>query len=227
MIHLNSKSIHISSVQHLNSVQSIIANEPTFEAKVKKADLKWNGKTSGAGKLVFNDIKTALTQMCVGVDICVYCEQNEATDIEHIFPKRLYPEKAFDWDNYVLACGKCNSHHKQDKFRIFNPLNSATEEIVTPDWKTYLQPSNDDSLFINQRIEDPMYYFELDLVYGQFIFIERFPIGTREFKKAEFTKDVLGLNSRPALVANRRNAAKFYISRLEKYNKAKSSNNFQ
>jgi uncharacterized protein (TIGR02646 family) len=227
MIRLNYNGIQTSSLQYLKSVQSLIAREPSFEAKVRKADSKWKGKTSGAGELVFRDIKTTLIQMCVGIEICAYCEQNEATDIEHIFPKKLYPEKAFSWDNYVLACSKCNSHHKQDKFRIFNPTNSSIEENVTPVRKTYRRPANEDSLFINQRIEDPMDYFELDLVNRQFIFTERFPIGTREFKKAKFTKEVLGLNTRAALVANRKNAAKFYTSRLEKYVVAKASTGFQ
>ena len=59
-----------------------------------------------------------------------------------------------------------------------------------------------------------------------FIFTEKFPAGTREFLKAKYTKDLLGLNTRAALVANRKNAAKFYVSRLEKYVAAKTSNNF-
>ena len=227
MIHLNSKSIDASSNAHLEKVQKEITDEPSFETQAKKASAKWDSKTSGAGKSVFKNIKDTLIEMCVGVEICAYCEQNEATDIEHIYPKKLYPEKSFTWDNYVLACGKCNTHHKSDKFKIFNPLNSSIEEDVTPPRGKYIQPANDDALFINQRIENPMALLELDLVNRQFIFTEKHPPGTREYKKAKYTKDLLGLNTRAALVASRKSAAKFYLSRFEKYVAAKNANDFQ
>jgi len=227
MIKLNSKDIQTSSTTHLKSVQEQILNEPNFEAKVKKAGAKWDSKTSGSGRAAFKDIKDTLIEMCVGVEICMYCEQNEATDIEHVFPKKMYPEKAFTWTNYVLACGKCNTHHKSDKFKVFNSKNSTTEVDVTPARRTYFKPPNDDALFIDQRLEDPMDFLELDLINQQFIFTERHLAGTREFRKANYTKELLGLNTRAALIANRKNAAKFYISRLEKYIAAKNSTNFQ
>lgn len=227
MIHLNFKNIQAASITHLNTVQQEILAEPSFEAKVIKANSKWDSKTSGTGRAVFKNIKDTLVEMCVGVEICVYCEQNEATDIEHIFPKKLYPEKAFTWNNYVLVCSKCNTHHKSDKFHIFHPQNTANDFDVTPARGTYVQPPTDDALFINQRVEDPMTLLELDLVNRQFIFIEKYPIGTREYKKAKYTKDLLGLNTRAALVANRKNAAKFFISRLQKYVEAKVADDFQ
>ena len=227
MIYLNSKNIHASSVTHLSLVQQEIINEPTFEVQAKKAKSKWESKTSGGGKTAFKNIKDTLIEMCVGVEICVYCEQNEATDIEHIYPKKLYPEKAFTWNNYVLACGKCNTHHKSDKFKIFNPQNSTNEEDVTAPRGTFVKPANDDSLFINQRVDNPLDFFELDLVNQLFVFTEKFPEGTREYKRANYTKNLLGLNTRAALVANRRNAAKFYVSRLEKYVAAKAATTFQ
>ncbi|MEO8148998.1 MAG: HNH endonuclease [Bacteroidia bacterium] len=227
MINLNSETIQASSVAHLSLVQNQIINESTFEAQAKKANAKWSSKASGTGKAAFKDIRNTLIRMCVGVEICVYCEQNEATDIEHIFPKKLYPEKAFAWDNYVLACSKCNTHHKSDKFKIFNPKNSTTAQDVTPARGTFTKPANDDALFINQRIENPLDFLELDLVNQQFVFTEKFAAGTREYLKAKYTKDLLGLNTRAALVANRKNAAKFFISRLEKYVAAKNAQNFQ
>ncbi|MBP7679382.1 MAG: HNH endonuclease [Bacteroidales bacterium] len=226
MIHLNSKNIDVSAVAHLDAIQQEILREASFELQAKKASRKWDSKNSGNGRIAFQNIKETLISMCVGVEICVYCEQNEATDIEHIFPKKLYPEKAFTWDNYVLACGKCNTHHKSDKFKIFNPADSVSEEDVTPPRGTYLQPANDDSLFLNQRIEDPMDFFELDLINRQFVFIEKHPFGTREHARAKYTKELLGLNSRASLIANRKNATKYYISRLEKYVAAKNATDF-
>jgi hypothetical protein len=160
------------------------------------------------------------------VEICVYCENNEATDIEHIFPKKIFPGKAFTWDNYVLACKICNTTYKSDKFKVFNPHNSAHEFDVQPPRRTYLQPPTDDALFINQRIEDPMDLLELDLVSRQFVFTEKFPPGTREHLKAKYTKELLGLNTRAGLVTAREKAVKYFRDRLGKYVEAQSAATF-
>lgn len=223
MLRLNSKNLTRPSSDHLAAKQKQINDVPTFEGKAKEAVRLWSGKSSAA----FDEIKATLKKMCVAVEICVYCENNEATDIEHIYPKKLYPEKAFSWKNYVLACGKCNSHHKSDKFRIFLLQNSADTQDVTPPRGTYRQPVNDDALFLNQRKDNPLDFLELDLLNQTFIFTEKFPDGTREYHRASYTIELLGLNTRGALIAARRNAARFYIGRLEKYVNAKNSANFQ
>jgi uncharacterized protein (TIGR02646 family) len=223
MLRLNSKNLTIASSNHLAVRQKQINDKQSFEDKAKEAVRLWSGKASAA----FDEIKATLKEMCVAVEICVYCENNEATDIEHIYPKKLYPEKAFNWENYVLACGKCNSHHKSDKFKIFPLQNSADGEDVTPPRGTYRQPANDDALFLNQRKDNPLDFLELDLLNQRFIFTEKFPAGTREYHRAKYTIELLGLNTRGALIAARKNAARFYIGRLEKYVGAKNSANFQ
>jgi uncharacterized protein (TIGR02646 family) len=227
MIRLTSKDIKPLTQNHLDSVQQAILGEPTFAAQVRKAKSKWDNKTSGqTANAAFNDIKETLISMCVGVGICVYCENNEATHIEHIFPKKLYPEKAFLWSNYVLACPTCNTEEKKDKFSVFNPVNSSVDINVTAPSGSYPQPPTDDALFINQRIEDPLDFFELDLINGEYIFTEKFPPGTREYLKAAYTEQLLRLNSRYSLVIARRNAARYFRDRLGKYVKAQSSNDF-
>ena len=223
MLRLNSKNLTQVSLNHLALQQGKVDILATFEEKAKKASSLWDGKSSAQ----FGKIRTILKEMCVAVEICVYCENNEATDIEHIYPKKLYPEKAFTWENYVLACGKCNSHHKSDKFKIFPLQNTADTEDVTPPRGTYRQPANDDALFINQRADNPLDFLELDLLNRTFIFTEKFPEGTREYHRAFYTIELLGLNTRGALIAARKNAARFFIGRLEKYVNAKKSADFQ
>ena len=110
--------------------------------------------------------------------------------------------------------------------KIFNPANSTTEVDVTPPRGMYLQPATDDALFINQRVEDPMEYLELDLVNQQFIFTERHTEGSREYCKAKYTKELLGLNTRASLIAQRKNATKYFRDRLEKYVQTKGATNF-
>jgi len=218
MIRLNFENLLADTIDHLNSVQQQINNEADFEHQVIKAKSKWDSKTSTTeAKAAFVDIKEKLISMCSGAEICVYCEHNEASDIEHIYPKRLYPSKCFRWENYVFACGKCNTHFKKEKFSIFNPVNSVTIQDITPQRKVYVRPDNEDTLFINQRLEDPMTFLELDFIEKTFYFFERQGENTREYEKAKYTKDILGLNKRDDLVQHRKAAFYYFKSELARY----------
>ena len=46
---------------------------------------------------------------------CAYCEQVAAKDIEHFWPKTMYPARMFDWDNFLRGCKNCNNA-KRDRF---------------------------------------------------------------------------------------------------------------
>jgi hypothetical protein len=222
MIKLPFRDISGKALDYLGEKQRDVNAKSLFQEKVKKAVSLWdNKKKTKDGKLVFEEITRILSEMCPGVEICPYCEQNEATDIEHIFPKKHYPEKAFAWGNYLLACRSCNTDYKASNFKIFNSYQSADWQELTS--SNPLPPQNDDALFINQRDEDPLEYLELDLVNRLFIFTEKHPPGTREYERASYTKELLELNKRATLVEGRKQAAKFYIGRLEKYVAAKNA----
>lgn len=62
---------------------------------------------------------------------CAYCEDQISEGnrhIDHFYPKSLYQEKIFDWDNLFLSCGNDHSTHcghgKGDK----DPIN-----VIKPD----------------------------------------------------------------------------------------------
>lgn len=207
--------------------QNRVNAEATHQLKVMKAISMWDNKTSSAaGKTHFNSIKAVLLTMCVGIEICSYCENNEATDIEHIFPKKLYPGKTFKSSNYLLACGKCNTHHKKDKFAIFVPARSNNDTDVTCPRGAYNKPSNQDALFINPRVENPMSIMKLDLVGGTFMYLATAAVGSRKFKRAKYTIDLLGLNKRAALVEARRSASTYYVGQLRTYSMVEAANDF-
>jgi len=162
--------------------------------------------------------------MCVDVAVCNYCENNEATDIEHIFPKRLFPDKAFCWDNYLLACSKCNSHHKKDKFAIFYPALSDTLLNITPKRNVYTLPPTNDSVFINPRTENPLQFMELDLKTYQFIpRLSPDFISLRDESRADYTITTLGLNTREQLIKARQIAVDAYLRNLKKYVQVKKA----
>lgn len=39
---------------------------------------------------------------------CVYCENEDASTIDHFYPKMEYPARTFQWENFNLACWGCN-----------------------------------------------------------------------------------------------------------------------
>lgn len=56
------------------------------------------------------NIKKALSDSSFGK--CAFCEckpgESGNVEVEHFAPKSLYPQLAFDWDNLLPACRKCN-----------------------------------------------------------------------------------------------------------------------
>ncbi len=83
------------------------------DPKLKAQEL-WRRRSNKA----FLEIKELLNQMATGRNRCMYCEDNEGTYIEHFYPKSDYPERAFDWKNYLLACSGCNSNYKRNQFPL-------------------------------------------------------------------------------------------------------------
>lgn len=220
MIQLSSKDLTPTTVTHLDAVQSQIDSGTSFIEKVDRAQVAWNSKEGSiVKKTAFREIKDALIDMCVGVEICNYCENNEATDVEHIYPKSFFPKRTFHWENYLLACKTCNSGHKLDKFAVFSPTGSNTlTELVRNN-----QPATDDVVMIDPRTEDPLQFFWLDIQNKTFILDPRLNLNSRDKSRAEYTLKLLGLNDRDALVTARRTAAKYYLDRLERYVRARDA----
>lgn len=76
-----------------------------------------------------------LRSMAPGIERCMYCEDSSGTDIEHFHPKSLYPDQAFQWKNYLLACSHCNSNEKRNKFPL---LDDGLPALIDP---TVIDPS--------------------------------------------------------------------------------------
>lgn len=77
-----------------------------------QARIRWENKPTTA----FREIRDSLEAMAWGRSRCMYCEDSLGTDIDHFWPKSTYPERAFEWANYLLACSYCNSNLKREEF---------------------------------------------------------------------------------------------------------------
>ncbi len=192
----------------LAELQKEITLENDFAKKVKKAASLWAAKNNSlATHDAFSELKEKLTEMCVSVEICNYCEQNEANDIEHIYPKSFFPELAFIWSNYLLACKQCNSGYKLDKCFVLDNNDDVVEV------KRGIEPVHKTGAFINPRIEDPNKSMILNMQTHRF---ELFPdLSKKQQNKAQKTLDILQLNHRDTLIEARKSAGIYYYQRMK------------
>ena len=109
-----------SSFLRQRTAKVTVAANPQVEAK-----RLWQQKSNKA----FQEVRAALGRMASGLERCMYCEDSQGTAIDHFWPQALYPQRAFDWDNYLLACSHCNSNQKRDQF----PLDPAgLPQLIEP-----------------------------------------------------------------------------------------------
>jgi uncharacterized protein (TIGR02646 family) len=223
MLHLPSKRLSTTTQNYLNNLQKQVDSVLTFKGKADKAKSLWkNKRSSKAGEKAFDEIKEVLKTMCVGIKTCNYCEHDRAFDIEHIYPKSLYPSLAFVWENYLLACKGCNSEFKSDKFAIFKPQDSISKHILVRN----IEPENDDALLINPRKEDPTKFLRLNLVSLTFLYDPIHDVNSREYLRADYTTECLELNKEEVLVSERRKVAIDCHNNLKKYIEASKSTTF-
>lgn len=228
MLKLTNSNLSDQTQQHLQKKQGKINIHTNFTAKTKRAKLLWDSKRGDAqkypnnvGNVAFTEIKNTLLTMCIGVEVCNYCEQNEATDIEHIEPKSFFPEKTFDWQNYLLACRTCNTDYKSDKMYVFDNTNTNNPILLIRD----TPPSSTQIAFINPRAENPMDFMKLNLSDFQFYAIH--PPNTQAHQKAEKTLEILQLNNRRTLIHNRKHAFDYYKRLLREYVAVKNATTHQ
>jgi hypothetical protein len=150
--------------------------------------------------------------MCSGAKRCCYCEDSAADEVEHIEPKDLFPEKTFDFDNYLYSCGLCNGP-KSNQFTIRLPNLTILDLVDFKKQHPNTKPPAGTPLLINPRLENGMDFLRLDLQ-NTFYFVA---IPTMDVVRANYTQQLLRLNNREYLPEARREAYFGYKLRLDRY----------
>jgi hypothetical protein len=99
----------------LDSLTEEIASAPP-PSQAAEARAIW--RRPGVRASVRPPISETLRQMAPGREHCMYCGDNQGTDIDHFEPIAHNPLRTFDWLNHLLACSFCNSHAKRDRFPV-------------------------------------------------------------------------------------------------------------
>lgn len=218
MLQLTSQPLSLECLAALADYQEEIDSLPDYPEQVQKASQIWPARRRN---VPFREIEETLVQMTPGVRRCCYCEDSAAYEIEHIWPKSLYPEKTFVWENYLYACGPCN-RPKINRFAIFHSANRNRLDLAHVQGKTPQPPPDGDPVLINPRVEDPLDFLWLDLKDT----FEFFPLADEDsseaWKRAEYTLDILALNSRAELSRDRKTAYTDFKLRLKEISEQKS-----
>lgn len=196
-----------TALQGLATLQARVDSAPDYPARVKAAQSAWDGvrKTEAP----FDAVKNALVAMCWGRRRCMYCEDSSADEIEHLWPKALYPERVFDWENYLFACGPCNGP-KGNTFAVFPAGTDTPVEVARRRGEPIVPPLAGDPVLLDPRRDNPLDFLTLSIGWppleGGYRFVERPPRGTRAWERARYTIKTLRLNDRGYVIDGREEA---------------------
>ena len=218
MLQLASSLLSDPEIATLKKLQDKLDALSLFEKKTKKAQLLWDAKGSPTYKSTFSGIKANLMSLTVYVETCNYCEHNEATDIEHIYPKSFFPEKTFVWDNYLLACKICNTTYKLDQCLVVSG-SGQTIRVNRGHQAPFPQLA-----FINPRIEDPNQFLYMNTLTWKFDLLAN--LNPVDIAKAKGTIEILQLNTRSLLTKARKDNAVYIFERLDKLQRILAATDF-
>ncbi len=201
--------------------QDAVNAEADYPARVAKAKASWK---SHRDSRTMQDVAVSLEQMCCGGRRCAYCEDSLADEVEHIWPKSLYPALVFDWLNYLYACGPCN-RKKGASFAVYPAASGTWQCVSRKKDDAVIEPPSGEMVFVDPRCEHPTRFFMLDVGEADthtFRFETMPGLLIRERERADYTLAQLPLNDRP-VCDERRDQYGNYRARLCEYVEAKRS----
>ena len=213
MIRIPNTPLDPTAASALAGFQADLDALPNYPDRVAAADKQFQSRNRESNT-TFRLVRRTLTAMCSGARRCMYCEDSLADEVEHVRPKHLYPEFTFVWENYVYACGPCNGG-KRSKFEVFDAAGTR-QNVTRRHGDPITPPVSGSPLLIDPRTEDPLEFLRLDLR-GTFFFNPVDGLSPRDRERALFTRAVLKLNDKSALVTARKGAYVSLLSDLHAY----------
>ncbi len=210
MIRLPAVTLPEAAQNTLSGLQQDVNSQPSYAQQVTRGKVLFDQKSRSQA---FRPVRDALGKLCSGARRCCYCEDSQATDIEHIWPKDFYPGLVFSWENYLYGCTRCN-RPKSNRCEIYSHDTRLNVPAFVKQHKSH--PPEGDPLLINPRLEDPFEFMMLELQ-DTFFFLPIKAPGTQSRERAEHTIQLLKLNEEDVLPVARAEAYENYVARLEKY----------
>ncbi len=122
---------------------------------------------------------------------CCYCEckideESKYMEVEHFFPKSLFPDLVVVWENLLPSCKRCNGHkskHNTQIEPIIHPVRDNPKDYLT--LKAYRFYAKNNSLLGKTTIE------VIELNDRERLVNKRFAIGTKMLEELEDLLDDL------------------------------------
>ena len=221
MIRLRDVKLDQESLNQLSEWQAEV-NIGGYSEQVQKAKDHFSSRNK-KGNAIFDKVKANLEQMCWGARRCCYCEDSYADEVEHIRPKDFFPERVFDYANYLYACGPCNGP-KNNKFAIWDGSIPGRFDLERKKDDPVMPPPEGTPLLIDPRIENPLDYLFLDFDSPKPWFTTHPMVANDiDLARAAYTIEVLGLN-RDNILKARYIARGNYLARLKEFVSMKNAN---
>jgi hypothetical protein len=110
---------------------------------VARRDLARKSYDASRRSAWFSPVVQVLRDLSGDGGLCMYCSSNEPSQIEHYRPLTVFPENAFQYENYLWTCDICNRQFKGERF----PPNTEPGDTI-------LNPIDDnvwDHYFLDER----------------------------------------------------------------------------
>ena len=190
-----------------------------YEAQVEAARDGWSPSDLGHHREVMRAHRPRK-------DRCVYCEDNEGDEVDHVRPRTLHPLLTWDPENLICACGTCGG----------GGWKGAREAIIDPEvptrWREVSRltngprtpPACGKTAWWNPRLTDPLVGIWLDIEDKTFLFEPYHRATATQRARAAWTIDVLGLNRRTTLLQARKEAYRSARSYLREWGETRPKN---
>ena len=208
-----------ASLARLAKFQEPVNQQDRYIDQVEMAQAQWKTRRNDP---VFESVTDELSIMGWPGGYCHYCCGSEAGHIDHYQPKNLYPRLTFVWSNFIHSCERCNTRHKKDQCAVIvGEAEPLFVDLTRQRRADVRRPRAGRIALINPRREDPMELLRLDIgANGTFAFEPTHAPGTIEWYRADYTRRVLGLNTRAYLIRERRGAYEAIVRFLKAYDRA-------
>ncbi len=190
MLRLCGHCLDVKTARGLCAYQTEVDGAGDYAARVA-AGSQLFGRYNHRKDRVFGVVRCTLEGMCMGVQRCGYCEDSVGDEIEHIWPKSLYPERTFVWENYLLACGGCN-RAKGNDFSVLDGGGGLVNVARRPG-AAVSEPAAGTPALIDPRREDPLGFLALEIK-ETFLFLPREGLRGADERRAGYTIELLKLN---------------------------------
>lgn len=125
MMAFRPRDLTLAEQSRLDGLTQALLGSGEYADQVKAIERSWSAEKLGTARTAAFDARPRGNR-------CVYCQDNEGRELDHLRPRSLHPGLAWCWSNLIPACSTCGgADHKGARDAILDPSASAGWREVT------------------------------------------------------------------------------------------------